>query len=38
VDLIRGLPECNKDLKTHQKLMVYEGLGWMVSVIRDPYF
>ena len=35
-ELIRGLPNYLNDLKPHQKLMVYEGLGWIVSSITDP--
>lgn len=31
--LIRDLPSSLRDLQTHQKLMIYEGLGCMVSVI-----
>lgn len=31
--LIRDLPNSLSDLQTHQKLMIYEGLGWMISVI-----
>lgn len=31
VDLIQMIPENCKDLEHHQKLMVYEGIGYMVS-------
>ncbi len=30
-EMIRNLPSHLEDLETHQKLMVYEGMGWMVS-------
>jgi hypothetical protein len=30
-DLIRAIPENQKDLEQHQKLMVYEGIGHMIS-------
>lgn len=31
VELITMIPENCKDLEYHQKLMVYEGLGHMIS-------
>ena len=30
-ELIRKLPDHLEDLQSHQKLMVYEGMGWMIS-------
>lgn len=36
--LIRDLPTALNDLQPHHKLMIYEGLGWMVSVIQDSYY
>lgn len=30
-ELIRQIPENLKDLEQHQKLMVYEGIGYMIS-------
>ena len=37
LELVRKLPSIINDLQPHQTLMVYEGLGWMVSAITDPY-
>ena len=31
IDLINLIPENCKDLESHQKLMVYEGIGYMIS-------
>ena len=36
--LIRDLPNALNDLQPHHKLMIYEGLGWMVSVIQDSFY
>lgn len=30
-ELIRSIPENCKDLEVHQRLMVYEGIGHMIS-------
>lgn len=30
-DLINMIPQNCKDLEAHQKLMIYEGIGYMVS-------
>ena len=35
-ELIRQIPENFKDLEPHQKLIVYEGLGWMISTETNP--
>ena len=31
LDLISMIPDNSKDLEAHQKLMIYEGIGYMVS-------
>ena len=36
--LIRDLPTALNDLQPHHKLLIYEGLGWMVSVIQDSFY
>ncbi len=35
-DLIRQIPENQKDLEQHQKLMVYEGIGHMINAEQNP--
>lgn len=35
-ELIRQIPENQKDLEQHQKLMVYEGIGHMISTEPNP--
>lgn len=35
-ELIRQIPDNLKDLEHHQKLMVYEGIGHMISVELNP--
>lgn len=35
IDLINMIPDNSKDLESHQKLMVYEGLGFMVSTEQN---
>jgi len=35
-ELIRSIPENLKDLEQHQKLMVYEGIGHMISMEQNP--
>lgn len=35
LDLIRAIPENCKDLEAHQKLMVYEGIGYMISTEKQ---
>lgn len=35
-ELIRQLPDTQKDLEPRQKLLIYEGLGHMVSVEPLP--
>ncbi len=37
-DLIRSIPDNQKDLEQHQRLMVYEGIGHMISVEPTPIF
>ena len=36
VDLINMIPENCKDLEAHQRLMVYEGIGYMISTAMGP--
>jgi exportin-1 len=31
-ELIRSMPENCKDLEQHQRLMVYEGLGYIIGI------
>jgi exportin-1 len=33
--LVKQLPKMLNDLRLHQVLHIYEGLGWMVSVAED---
>ena len=35
-ELIRTIPENQKDLEQHQRLMVYEGIGYMISMEPNP--
>ncbi len=35
-ELIRQIPENQKDLEPHQKLMVYEGIGHMIKMENNP--
>jgi exportin-1 len=35
-DLIRQIPDNLRDLENNQKLMVYEGVGHMISVEMNP--
>ena len=35
-ELIRQLPENQKDLEPRQKLLIYEGIGYMISVEQLP--
>lgn len=35
-ELIRQIPDNLRDLEQHQKLMVYEGIGYMISVEQNP--
>lgn len=35
-ELIRQIPENQKDLEQHQRLMVYEGIGHMISMEKNP--
>jgi hypothetical protein len=34
--LIRKIPENTCDLETHHKLMIYEGVGYMISEEKNP--
>lgn len=35
LDLINMIPDNSKDLEAHQKLMIYEGIGYMVSTEQN---
>jgi len=35
-ELIRQIPENCKDLENHQTLMVYEGMGHIISMEQNP--
>ena len=35
-ELIRQIPENQRDLESHQKLMVYEGIGHIIKVETNP--
>jgi len=35
-ELIRQIPDNQKDLEPHQKLMVYEGIGHMIKMEVNP--
>lgn len=35
LDLISMIPDNGKDLEAHQKLMIYEGIGYMVSTEQN---